>query len=565
MFLDKLKISSKIWLPAIIFTIALVAVAGIAAQNMRHTLLLDREDKVRSVVEEAHSILEGYVAKVKSGELSQDEAQKQARDIVKSIRYDGSEYLWINDTNNIMIMHPISPTLDGKKLDKLQDKNGTYLFTEFIKTVQNKEGAGFVEYFWPKPGFDDPVHKISYVSLIKDWGWIIGSGLYTDDVDAAFWVQFKIFATMVILALLIAGAFSYLIARNLSLGLNRISDQMSQLANGQLEIDISGQQRGDEIGDMARAVEVFKQKSIEAEQLRASQEETRRNAAREQKQGLVIMADNIHNRMHRVVEEMGNVVIRLGQSAETMHNNAEATNHQSASVSSISEQTSANVQTVAAATEELNSSSHEIGRQVEHTNKTAEAAAQEATQTNKVIQGLSGAAGKIGEVVSIIQDIAEQTNLLALNATIEAARAGEAGKGFAVVASEVKNLANQTARATDEVSQQVSAIQNQTNDAVEPIEGITNTISNMREASSAIAAAVEEQHAAIQEISRNVQEASRGTQEISTHIAAVAEDANQTMNSADEVKNASDQLVASSKAIDDAMTELVNDLRQKAQ
>lgn len=565
MFLDKLKISSKIWLPAIIFTIALVAVAGIAAQNMRHTLLLDREDKVRSVVEEAHSILEGYVAKVKSGELSQDEAQKQARDIVKSIRYDGSEYLWINDTNNIMIMHPISPTLVGKKLDKLQDKNGTYLFTEFIKTVQNKEGAGFVEYFWPKPGFDDPVHKISYVSLIKDWGWIIGSGLYTDDVDAAFWVQFKIFATMVILALLIAGTFSYLIARNLSLGLNRISDQMSQLANGQLEIDISGQQRGDEIGDMARAVEVFKQKSIEAEQLRASQEETRQNAAREQKQGLVIMADNIHNRMHRVVEEMGNVVIQLGQSAETMHNNAEATNHQSASVSSISEQTSANVQTVAAATEELNSSSHEIGRQVEHTNKTAEAAAQEATQTNKVIQGLSGAAGKIGEVVSIIQDIAEQTNLLALNATIEAARAGEAGKGFAVVASEVKNLANQTARATDEVSQQVSAIQNQTNDAVGAIEGITNTISNMREASSAIAAAVEEQHAAIQEISRNVQEASRGTQEISTHIAAVAEDANQTMNSADEVKNASDQLVASSKAIDDAMTELVNDLRQKAQ
>lgn len=563
MFLDKLKISSKIWLPAIIFTIALIAVAGIAAQNMKQTLLTDRQDKVRSVVEEAHSILEGYVAKAKSGELSTEDAQKQAREIIKSIRYGGSEYLWINDTKNIMIMHPIKPALDGKTLDKLQDKNGKYLFSEFIKAVQNKDGVGFVDYYWPKPGFEEPVQKISFVSLVKDWGWIVGSGLYTDDVDAAFWAQFKIFAVMVVVALLVAGTISFLVAQNLSKGLSRISDQMSHLAEGKLDIEVAGQHREDEIGEMARAVEVFKQNSIEANQLRASQEETRIQAEKEQKQSLIDMADNIHNQIHGVMEKMGGVVNQLGQSADTMHNNAEATNQQSSSVASISEQTSANVQTVAAATEELNASSHEIGRQVEHTNQTAEAAAQEAQQTNVVIQSLSGAAGKIGEVVSIIQDIAEQTNLLALNATIEAARAGEAGKGFAVVASEVKNLANQTARATDEVSQQISAIQNQTSDAVSAIEGITSTITNMREASSAIAAAVEEQHAAIQEISRSVQEASRGTQEISSHIAAVAEDANQTMLSADEVKSASDELLASSDTLDRAMTNLVNDLRQK--
>jgi len=565
MFLDKLKISSKIWLPAIVFTVALVAVAGIAAKNMNDTLLADRQDKVRSVVEEAQSILNGYVAKVQAGDLTKEEAQSRAREVIKSIRYGGSEYLWINDVNNMMIMHPIKPALDGKKLDKLQDKKGKYLFTEFIKTVQNKDGAGFVDYYWPKPGFEEPVHKISYVMLTKDWGWIIGSGLYTDDVDVAFWEQFKIFAILVILTLLIAGGISWIIARNLSKSLDHISEQMAQLADGQLDIDIHGQDRRDEIGDMARSVEVFKQKSIEAENLRNAQEETRRQVEREQKQSLGKLADGIHGQMHDVMEQMADVVSRLGNSADTMHNNAEATNRESSSVASISEQTSSNVQTVASATEELNASSSEIGRQIENTNRTAEAANNEAQQTNHVIQGLSGSAGKIGEVVSIIQDIAEQTNLLALNATIEAARAGEAGKGFAVVASEVKNLANQTARATQEVSQQINSIQSQTNDAVSAIEGITTTIANMREASSAIAAAVEEQHAAIQEISRSVQEASRGTQEISSHISAVANDANQTMLSADEVKVASDELVNSSGALERAMDDLVADLRKRAE
>ncbi|WP_028880327.1 methyl-accepting chemotaxis protein [Terasakiella pusilla] len=564
MVVDKLKVASKIWLPAIIFSIALIAVAAISAQTFNRTLLQDRQDKVRTLVETAYSIVEHYSELAKVGTLPEEEAKTLAKETIRSIRYDKTEYFWINDLNQIMLMHPISTKLEGKNLSTLEDKTGKKFFAEFTTIVKANPEGGFVNYFWPKAGFEEPVEKISYVKLSKEWGWIIGTGLYIDDVDTAFWAEFKVFASIVIVTLVVAGAISWMVAKSLSNGLTSLAGQMSVLASGDNTIEITGQSRVDEIGDMAKAVEVFKQNAQENDRMRVEQEDSRQRQAQERKSSLLTLADELQTRMRGVIDNMAGTVQSVGTSAVHMYENADKTNQQSTEVSSISEQTSANVQTVAAAAEELNASSSEIGRQVEHTNQTVQAAASEADQTNIVIQGLSGAAAKIGEVVNMIQNIAEQTNLLALNATIEAARAGEAGKGFAVVASEVKNLANQTAKATDEVSQQIATIQNETDRAVEAIKGISSTINDVHDASGAIAAAVEEQHAAIQEISRNVQEAARGTQEISNHIAAVSEDAHLTMTSANEVKDASASLTHSAQELDTTMQSLLNDMREKA-
>ena len=564
MSLNKMRITAKIWLPAFIFAIALIGIGIFSATNLKSALLETRKEKVQNLVETAQSVVQHYAKLEKSGTMSLEDAQNAAKETVRAMRYDGLEYFFINDAQTNMIMHAATPSLEGKNLSKLKDPTGKLFSAQMVKVAMENENGGFVDYLWPKAGHETPVGKISYTKLAKDWNWVIGTGLYTDDVDDAFYAQFKTFAILVGLTLLIAGSLSWFVARNLSKGINGLSTQMSSLAEGNLEIDILGQDRGDEIGGMAKAVEVFKKNAIEAQDLRLLQEQTRKENEEERKHGLLQLADELQHRMHSVIEEIGEVVVTLSSSADDMRHNAEETSKQSTAVASISEQTSANVETVAAAAEELNASSAEIGRQVEHTNQIAKDASQEAENTNEVVQGLSGAAGKIGEVVSMIQNIAEQTNLLALNATIEAARAGEAGKGFAVVASEVKNLANQTAKATDQVSKQIMTIQSETDRAVNAIQGISRTINNVHDASSAIAAAVEEQHAAIQEISRNVQEASRGTQEISSHISSVSEDANLTMASANNVKVSSDALLKSSKNLDATMESQLQEMRNKA-
>ncbi|RVU38877.1 hypothetical protein EOI86_06320 [Hwanghaeella grinnelliae] len=301
----------------------------------------------------------------------------------------------------------------------------------------------------------------------------------------------------------------------------------------------------------------------EAAQLASREEERKKSLEEEKRRSLMSMADNLESTMQSSVKNMSDVMGQLEASAGVMSSKADATNEKTNSVASISKQTSQNVETVAAATEELNASSNEIGRQVENTNSISQKAAEEAGRANSVIQILDGAAGKIGEVVSIIQDIAEQTNLLALNATIEAARAGEAGKGFSVVASEVKNLANETAKATDEVSNQIKAIQTETKNAVHAIEGITNTINEVHVASSAIAAAIEEQNAAIEEISRNVRETSRGTQDITGHITEVSENADQTMMSARDVASSTTKLNDAIQSMEETLSSYLADLRTR--
>jgi methyl-accepting chemotaxis protein len=265
---------------------------------------------------------------------------------------------------------------------------------------------------------------------------------------------------------IIAGAF---IGRSISRPITELTGVMGELADDNTDVRVRYIENKDEIGRMARAVRVFRENAIEVKRLNAAQAEAERKAAEERAKMLADVAAQIEDSIGSIAQRMAAAADQVKTSAQTLSSNAQQASSQSTTVAGASEQASANVQTVASATEELASSVSEIGRQVSSSTEIASRAVREVEATNTKVQGLADAAGQIGEVVSLISDIAEQTNLLALNATIEAARAGEAGKGFAVVASEVKNLASQTARATDEISSQVAGIQSATDDAVHAI------------------------------------------------------------------------------------------------
>jgi len=295
-----------------------------------------------------------------------------------------------------------------------------------------------------------------------------------------------------------------------------------RLSANELDIPVPYLDRKDDVGDLAKAVEMFKTASLESQTLADQRIEDEKRADADKKQMMVRTADDFETTVGSMVDHVSTSLHQFNTSARDMSATAEETKGKAGLVVTASEDAARNIQTVAAATEQLSASITEIGQQVSQASSIASGAVREAADTNSKVQGLAQAAQKIGEVVGLITDIAEQTNLLALNATIEAARAGEAGKGFAVVASEVKNLASQTGKATEEISAQIQGIQASTDESVTAIGAITQTIEQVDQIAAAISAAVEEQTAATQEIARNVEEASSGTNQVNSNISEVS-------------------------------------------
>jgi methyl-accepting chemotaxis protein len=340
----------------------------------------------------------------------------------------------------------------------------------------------------------------------------------------------------------LGAAVSLLTASGIARPIIMITEVMKALREGNRTVEIPARGNRDEIGEMAKSVQIFKESMIEAERLRGEQEEAKKRAEAEQRQAMLSMADKFEATVGSVIEAVTSASTELQATAQSLSATAEETTQQSTAVAAASEQTAQNVQTVAAAAEELSSSIREISNQVVESTRIVGGAVTQAEDTNAKVKGLFEAAQKIGDVVTLINEIASQTNLLALNATIEAARAGEAGKGFAVVASEVKNLATQTAKATEEIAGQVKSIQDSTGSAAQAIQAITSTIGRVNEISTTIASAVEEQGAATQEISRNVQQASTGTAEVSSNIVGVTQASQQTSAGSTQVLGAATEL-----------------------
>ncbi len=423
----------------------------------------------------------------------------------------------------------------------------------------------------------------------------------SDDLTGAYVATRNSLIITLVIGVLVVGAIALWIAQaGIAVPLKRLAGTMDVLARGDYSVDVEGQDRRDEVGLMAKSVQVFKQNGIEAKRLSAEAEETRirdeqrqrdeeareRAAAEEKRQreeearraeeqrqreaeeaerrqaterqaeqerarveaerqrraALHKMADDFEAAVGGVVNAVAAAATEMHSTAGSMTGIANTTTTQSLTAAAATEQAATNVQTVASASEELAASIREISSQVANASQIAQGAVTEALETDRIVQGLAASADKIGEVIALITNIASQTNLLALNATIEAARAGEAGKGFAVVASEVKSLANQTTRATEEISQQVNEVQQATLQAVEAIRSIGGTIGRIDEINGSIASAVEEQGAATQEIARNVEQAAAGTQEASSSVAGVNRSAGEAGHAAGQVLGASGEL-----------------------
>ena len=344
------------------------------------------------------------------------------------------------------------------------------------------------------------------------------------------------------LCLIAAIAIAWFVGTATAKPIRNMTDAMKILAEGNHSVEIPARDRQDEIGQMAAAVQVFKDNAIEMERVKAQQQETERLAAEDKKRSMNELASSFEAKVGALVQSLSAAATEMESTAGSMTSLADQGNSKAMSVATAAEQTSANVQTVATATEELSASIQEISQQVANSARIANQAVDDARSTDSVVQDLAVGAQKIGEIIQLINDIAGQTNLLALNATIEAARAGDAGKGFAVVASEVKSLATQTAKATEEISAQITQIQSSTGLAVNAINGIGTTIQEMSEIAAAIASAVEEQGAATLEISRNVQQAAQGTEEVTQAIGDVRQAATDTGAASEQVFSAAGEL-----------------------
>ena len=367
-------------------------------------------------------------------------------------------------------------------------------------------------------------------------------------------------AGMMLVALMVTGAGLTIVRRRVSTPIRALTEAMRRLADHDLTVTLDGTARKDEIGDMSRAVEVFKENMIKADRLVAEQltEQGRKERRQAEVEQFISAFDaSVTESLHT----LSSASTELQATAQTMSSTAEQTSQKSVAVASASDEASTNVQRVAAATEELTASISEISRQVAESTKVTNNAVTQAERTNVEVQALADAAQRIGDVVLLISGIASQTNLLALNATIEAARAGEAGKGFAVVAAEVKNLAAQTARATDDITAQVAAIQTATGSSVQAIQAIGNTIVRVNEIAATIAAAVEQQGAATQEIARNVQQASTGTTQVAGHIASVSQAAGETGAAAGEVLTSVQVLAQLSDGLRHEVDRFVSNIR----
>ncbi|EJL07395.1 methyl-accepting chemotaxis protein [Pseudomonas chlororaphis] len=504
--LRRMSISRRLWLILIVAVLMLMTLGMLMLKQIRDDLYQAKAQKTQHVVQTANGVLAYFQGLESAGSLDRATAQKQALSAIRNLRYDQSDYFWINDLTPVMVMHPTNPKLDGQNLAAIRDPDGFAVFNEMVAIAKAK-GAGMVNYRWPKPGASEPVQKTSYVQLFQPWGWIIGSGVYIDDVQAEFRSQVvKASVGGIAIALLMA-LLVLLIARSIVRPLQETVHAMANIASGESDLtrtlDTHGQ---DEVTELARHFNGFTAK------------------------------------LRLVVSQLQVSAAALAQSSADLGNNASQAQERS-------QQQSQQMELVATAINEVTYGVQDVAKNAEHAAsemRDAEAQAQQGQvnidgslqqidrlsatidQAVEVIRTLAQESTQIGSVLEVIHSIAEQTNLLALNAAIEAARAGEQGRGFAVVADEVRLLAQRTQKSTAEIQSMIERLQGHSEAAVkvigdssrasqqtieqaglagESLNAIGQALRNLNGLNASIASATLQQAHVVEDINQNVTQA----------------------------------------------------------
>jgi len=508
-------------------------VAIIGAFNFKDNLILDRKMKTQHLVEAAYTIIEHFGKQAQSGALTHNQAKEQALKILEIMRYGKEEYFWVNDWQHTMVMHPINSALNGKNVGDLTDPEGNHPFLDFVRVAQN-QGSGFVEYLWPKPGQSEPVPKVSFVKGYQPWEWVVGSGIYVDDTNALYFTQVQRILIIGVIVFVLQSLIIMAVTRALVVPIGTLDETINRVRQDNdltRRIDYSSD---NEIGRITSTMNALLSSFQDAFRDVISATTDTTTAAKQ----LTSVSEQTRNGVEETQIKSNQVLIAIEQMLSTVQTVAQNANIAAESARLADKETLAGKEVVLKTITSINQLASEVQNGV------------------AVIQKLETDAGNIGSVLDVIRGIADQTNLLALNAAIEAARAGEQGRGFAVVADEVRTLAQRTQESTAEIHQMIESLQSGVRNAVAVIDNgraqaaasveqaaaaelslvsIAESVANISNMNLQIASAAEQQREVATEINHNIKSISQVAQ--STSLCA-----NQTGSAATQLNSLAEKL-----------------------